>query len=499
MCAAALLPVSDPVETFLQQEQTNSLLRFITCGSVDDGKSTLIGRLLYDSRSVFEDQLESVTKASVGRHAGPIDFSLLTDGLRAEREQGITIDVAYRYFATPRRKFIIADTPGHEQYTRNMATGASTADLAVVLVDSRKGLLPQSKRHSFVASLLGIRHLVIAVNKMDIVGYSRSVFADIENQFRDFLSRFENIKTYFIPVSALAGDNVVLPSRNMPWFDGPPLLEYLEEVDVESESTGEPFRFAVQRVVRAGDGFRGYAGTVSSGSISPGTPVTVMPSGRTTTIERITTFDGELQEASAGQAITLTLAHELDIARGDLLAPADALPDLAHSLRATLIWLHADPGEAGKRYRLKHATQQVWASISEIHHAINIHTLQPETVTRLEMNSISAADIETSRALWFDSYQQNRATGSFILIDPANNATVAAGLIERPGSLRRREKEFLLRDVTWAVKKGSLVISVPGLTHETDLSTLDYRDALEALENLLNLLDVQVSNDPRDD
>lgn len=495
MCAAAPVSAFDTLEDYLEQEQEKKLLRFLTCGSVDDGKSTLIGRLLYDSQSVFEDQLESVTKASVGRNAGAIDFSLLTDGLRAEREQGITIDVAYRYFATPHRKFIIADTPGHEQYTRNMATGASTADLAVVLVDSRKGLLPQSKRHSFVASLLGIRHLVIAVNKMDMVGYSRSVFAEIERQFRDFLSGFENLETYFIPVSALTGDNVVLPSRKMPWFDGPPLLEYLENVDVESQPGETPFRFPVQRVVRAANGFRGYAGTVSSGNISVGTAVAVMPSGRTTTIERITTFDGDLREASAGQPVTLTLADEIDIIRGDLLAPVNAPPHLAHSLRATLIWLHADPGQAGKRYRLKHATQQAWASIAEIHHSININSLQSEASTQLEMNSIAVADIETSRALWFDSYHRNRVTGSFILIDPATNATVAAGLIAAPGSAARQPKEASLRNVAWAVKNESLVISIPGLMHETGLSGLDYPEALQALEHLLDLLDVNVVKD----
>jgi bifunctional enzyme CysN/CysC len=492
VCAAASVSAFDILEDCPEQQPEKKLLRFLTCGSVDDGKSTLIGRLLYDSRSVFEDQLESVTKASIGRNAGAIDFSLLTDGLRAEREQGITIDVAYRYFATDRRKFIIADTPGHEQYTRNMATGASTADLAVVLVDSRKGLLPQSKRHSFVASLLGIRHLVIAVNKMDMVGYSRSVFSDIERQFRDFLSGFENLETYFIPVSALVGDNIVLPSRNMPWFDGPPLLEYLEKVDVESLPGEMPFRFPVQRVVRSGDGFRGYAGTVASGKISVGTAVAVMPSGRTTTIERITTFDGDLHEASAGQPVTLTLTDEIDIIRGDLLTSVNALPHLAHSLRATLIWLHADAGEVGKRYRLKHATQQTWASIAEIHHTININTLRSEPSSQLEMNSIAVADIETSRALWFDPYQRNRVTGSFILIDPATNATVAAGMIAGPGSAAREPKESSLRNVAWAVKDESLVISIPGLAHETGLSALDYPEALQALEYLLNLLDVDV-------
>jgi len=343
--AATVLPVSESFEEFLQQEQSKDLLRFTTAGSVDDGKSTLIGRLLYDSRSVYDDQLESVTKASAGRNAGAIDFSLLTDGLRAEREQGITIDVAYRYFATPRRKFIIADTPGHEQYTRNMVTGASTAELAIVLVDARKGLLPQSRRHAYIASLLGLAHVVIAVNKMDLVGYDRATFARTEADFRRFLSRFQSIEPYFVPISALAGDNVVTRSGNMPWFHGPSLLEYLERVPTGRRAQNSSFRFPVQRVVRPNQEFRGYAGTLVSGRIAVGDAVVISPSGRRTAVASITTFDGDLQQAQAGEAVTLTLADEVDVVRGDTISTPDDLPLSSNSINATLVWLNGTPAQ----------------------------------------------------------------------------------------------------------------------------------------------------------
>jgi sulfate adenylyltransferase large subunit len=416
-------------EEFLEQEQSKDLLRFTTAGSVDDGKSTLIGRLLYDSRSVYDDQLESVTKASAGRNAGAIDFSLLTDGLRAEREQGITIDVAYRYFATPRRKFIIADTPGHEQYTRNMVTGASTAELAIVLVDARKGLLPQSRRHAYIASLLGLPHVVVAVNKMDLVGYDRAAFAAIEADFRRFLARFQSIEPYFVPISALAGDNVVTRSGNMPWFHGPSLLEYLERVPTGKRVQGSAFRFPVQRVVRPDQEFRGYAGTVVSGGIRIGDRVAVAPSGRQTAIERITTFDGDLREAHAGEAVTLTLADDVDIVRGDTISTPDEPPLTSSAFDATLVWLNDVPAELKKRYRLKHATRQEWAELKYIRHRLNINSLELEHAATLEMNEIGSVHIETPRPLAFDTYTKNRATGSFILIDEVTNATVAAGLI----------------------------------------------------------------------
>jgi sulfate adenylyltransferase subunit 1 len=396
---------------------------------VDDGKSTLIGRLLYDSRNVYEDQLESITKASAGRNAGPIDFSLLTDGLRAEREQGITIDVAYRYFSTPKRKFIIADTPGHEQYTRNMVTGASTAELAIILVDARKGLLPQSRRHSYISSLLGLPHLVIAVNKMDLVDYDQAVFSKIETDFRHFLSRFQSIEPYFIPLSALAGDNVVSISKNMPWFQGVSLIEHLETVPVGRREENSPFRFPVQRIVRPDLDFRGYAGQISAGVVRPGDLVAVVPSGRTTKIKSIVTFDGELAEAHAPQSVTLTLEDEIDVVRGDLLSAVEAIPTISRSFEATIVWLNEEPLDLKKRYRLKHTSHQEWAEVKQIHQRVNINTLDEEHVDTLEMNAIGVVQIETARAIYFDNYRQSRGTGSLILIDPVTNATVAAGMI----------------------------------------------------------------------
>lgn len=429
MSAPSVLESPLTFEDFLENEQAKDLLRFTTAGSVDDGKSTLIGRLLYDSRSVYEDQLESVTKASVGRNVGAIDFSLLTDGLRAEREQGITIDVAYRYFATPKRKFIIADTPGHEQYTRNMVTGASTAELAIVLVDARKGLLPQSRRHAYISSLLGLPHVVIAVNKMDLVGYDQKVFDHIETDFRQFLSRFRSIEPFFVPISALVGDNVVTPSNNMPWYRGPSLLEYLETVPVGNRVQNAPFRFPVQRVVRPNHEFRGYAGTVAAGHVSPGDAVTILPSGTRSTVSSITTFDGDLEQAHAGQSVTITLADEVDISRGDMIASSHELPETATGVEATVVWLNETPAAVGKRYRLKQGTAQLWAELKSIPYRLNINTLDKEKVESLEMNAIGCVHLESARPLAFDPYSKNRTTGSFILIDPATNATVAAGLI----------------------------------------------------------------------
>jgi sulfate adenylyltransferase large subunit len=450
------LPETDLFESFLQAEKAKDLLRLSTAGSVDDGKSTLIGRLLYDSRGIYEDQLESVTRASVGRNAGAIDFSLLTDGLRAEREQGITIDVAYRYFATPKRKFIIADTPGHEQYTRNMVTGASTAELAIVLVDARNGMLPQSRRHAYIASLLGLPHLVVAVNKMDLVGYDRSVFEAIVREFRQFLGDTK-IQSYFVPISALAGDNVVSPSSNMPWFDGPNLLEYLENVPAGTRTRRAPFRFPVQRVVRPNQDFRGYAGTVASGEVQPGDPVIVLPSGRRTTVQKITTFDGDLPRAEASEAVTLSLADEIDIIRGDVIVGVDEPPQQSHAIEATLVWLNATPAQVGTRYRIKSATRQSTCTLNSIEYRININTLAHESARSLEMNEIAVVHVDTARPLVFDSYQSNRTTGSFILIDPATNATVAAGLIQRSYDEGRsgRAAQF-----EWRLQDGALVLSL---------------------------------------
>ena len=417
------------VESFLDQEQSKDLLRFTTAGSVDDGKSTLIGRLLYDSKNVYEDQIKSVTKASVNRSAGEIDFSLLTDGLRAEREQGITIDVAYRYFATAHRKFIIADTPGHEQYTRNMATGASTADLAIILIDARNGVLPQSRRHAYIASLLGIPNFVVAVNKMDLVGYERAVFAAIEKEFRELLSRLTSADTYFLPMSALAGDNVVRRSRKMRWFLGPSLLEHLETVPLQQRALSMPLRFPVQRVVRPDQTFRGYAGQIASGTISPGDRVFVLPSARQTRVKSIETFDGPLDRACAPMSVTLTLEDEIDISRGDLISSSSQIPNASRHFEASVVWLNEQPLDTSRRYIIKHATQTVAAEVKAVRHQVNIHTLQQEPAERLEMNGIGVLRIETNRPLFLDPYRRNRTTGSFILIDAVTNATAGAGMI----------------------------------------------------------------------
>jgi sulfate adenylyltransferase subunit 1 len=430
MAALADQALAFDIETFLAQEQAKDLLRFTTAGSVDDGKSTLIGRLLFDSRSVYEDQLKAVTKASVNRSAGPIDFSLLTDGLRAEREQGITIDVAYRYFATARRKFIIADTPGHEQYTRNMATGASTADLAIILIDARHGVLQQSRRHAYIASLLGIPNFAIAVNKMDLVAYDEAVFRAIEQEFREFLRRLNAAPhVYFLPISALEGDNVVRRSHKMAWFEGPSLLEFLETVPVLDRVRAAAFRFPVQRVVRPDQTFRGYAGQVVSGAVRPGDSILAFPSGQRSQVKSIETFDGPLPEAIAPMSVTLTLKDELDIGRGDMIASSQRVPEVSRLFDANVVWLNEQALDPAKTYLLKHSAQTVAAEVKAIRHRVNIGTLDHETADRLEMNAIGVLRIETSCAIYFDSYSENRATGSFILLDPATNATVAAGMI----------------------------------------------------------------------
>ncbi len=453
MPAATLTEPTFAIEEFLATERSKDLLRFTTAGSVDDGKSTLIGRLLYDSRNVYEDQIKSVTKASVNRTAGAIDFSLLTDGLRAEREQGITIDVAYRYFATARRKFIIADTPGHEQYTRNMATGASTADLAIILIDARQGVLQQSRRHAFIASLLGIPRFVVAVNKMDLVNFDEGVFRAIETEFTAFLKKLNAPSAYFLPISALLGDNVVENSKNTPWFHGLSLLEYLETVDVAALSATAPFRLPVQRVVRPDATFRGYAGQIASGTISPGDPVYVLPAGRRTTVKSIATFDGDLATAYAPMSVTLTLNDEIDISRGDIISAARKIPHASRYLKATVVWMHETPLESRKPYLVKHASQMLKAEVKSIQHRVNIHTLAQEKVGALEMNEIGVVEIETVRPLFFDAYSENRYTGSIILIDPSNNLTVGAGMILQP-VIRERTRATLLEEKTGRVTSG---------------------------------------------
>ena len=418
---------------FLAREREKDLLRFSTAGSVDDGKSTLIGRLLYDTQSVYEDQVRSIEGKGTTA-PGQIDFALLTDGLRAEREQGITIDVAYRYFSTARRKFIIADTPGHEQYTRNMATGASTADAAVVLIDAAKGVLVQSRRHAYIASLLRVKQVLVAVNKMDLIGYGEAAFRAIERDFSAVLKEIaadtgNAVVATFVPVSALAGDNVVHRTEAMPWYTGPSLLELLEQLPAALETHSAPFRFPVQRVLRPDHTFRGFAGQIASGTIRVGDRITVLPSGRSADVERIVTFDGNLKQAHAPLSVTLVLNHELDISRGDLIASAHATPSVTRHIGAALVWMDQRPLALNRRYLLKHTSHSVPAFVTSIAHRTNIGTLAHETADTLEMNAIGVVSIELLRPIALDLYAENRGTGAFILIDAATNGTVAAGMI----------------------------------------------------------------------
>jgi sulfate adenylyltransferase large subunit len=419
------------IDDFLAVEAAKDLLRFSTAGSVDDGKSTLIGRLLYDSRNVYEDQVRAVTGTQAGNRNPTIDFSLLTDGLRAEREQGITIDVAYRYFSTQRRKFIIADTPGHEQYTRNMATGASTADLAIILIDARKGILLQSRRHAYIASLLGIRHLVAAINKMDLVDFSEEAFENIQIDFRTLVQQFGNAHVTTIPVSALNGDNVVDRSKRTPWYSGPTLLEHLESVPVWTDAASQSFRMPVQRVIRPDQSYRGFAGQISSGTLRKGDAIVVLPSGFQSRIASITTFDGDLEEASAPLSIAVTLEDELDISRGDLLAEPSRPPQQATTLEASVVWFDIQRLETHQPYLLKHGAATLNARVTQVLHRTNIQTLAEEAVNSLGMNDVGVVRIELTRALFFDAYADNRFSGNFILIDPQSNATLAAGMIRR--------------------------------------------------------------------
>jgi len=406
------------------------LLRFTTAGSVDDGKSTLIGRLLYDTKGIYEDQLISIQQSGINRSDGPIDLSLVTDGLRAEREQGITIDVAYRYFSTPRRRFIIADTPGHEQYTRNMVTGASNAHAAVILIDATRGVLTQSRRHTCIASLLGIKHVIAAVNKMDLVEYREGIFKEIAKDFCDLARQLDIANVYAIPVSALKGDNIVEASQRTPWFDGPALLEHLESIPVTATEDTRPLRFPVQYVIRPHSRFRGFAGRVASGVLRRGAPVTVLPSGARSRVKSIVTFDGELERAGPGSSVTITLKDEIDLGRGDLLADVGGLPRTSTHLAAKLVWLHSDPCQNEEFYLLKHGTRIVRARIKRVLHRLDVNTLRHLSASNPQMNDIAAVHVETTLPLFFDPYPQDRIMGSFILIDPMSNATVAAGMIE---------------------------------------------------------------------
>ena len=429
MLTSAASERSESLAAFLEADLRKDLLRFTSAGSVDDGKSTLIGRLLHDAKAVYEDHVASVQQSKINRSSGSFDFSLLTDGLRAEREQGITIDVAYRYFSTPRRKFIIADTPGHEQYTRNMATGASTADLAIILVDATKGLLTQTHRHAYIASLLGIRCVVAAINKMDLVDYREDVFLRFQKDFLLLASQLGISSVECIPISALEGDNVVGASENTPWYAGPTLLGHLETVDFRRTGSFNAVRFPIQYVIRPDFRFRGFAGQLASGSLRPGDALLALPSGQETHVKAIVGFEGHRARAYAPQSITLELANEIDLSRGDMLVSPASLPASSSSFSAALVWLHAEPLLIGKPLLLKQTTRVVKAQVRRILHRANVNTLEHEPAERLEMNGIAEVEVETNQPLFLDAYATSRATGSFILIDPFSNATVGAGMV----------------------------------------------------------------------
>ncbi len=432
--------IAEDIEAYLDLHQHKSMLRFITCGSVDDGKSTLIGRLLYDSKMIFEDQLAALENDSkkVGTQGGEIDFALLVDGLAAEREQGITIDVAYRFFSTEKRKFIVADCPGHEQYTRNMVTGASTADLAVILIDARKGVLTQTRRHSYLAHLIGIRHIVLAVNKMDLIGYDQARYDAIVADYSAFAASIGIAGFTAMPISGFKGDNITAPSANTPWYSGPTLMGHLEAVDVNTaaEAAGV-FRMPVQWVNRPNLDFRGFSGLIANGTVKPGDAVRVLPSGKTSTVTRIVTLDGDLEEAVAGQSVTLCLADEIDCSRGDVLAASDAPPQVADQFEANLVWMADEPLVPGRAYWLKLASQTVSVTVSQPKCTINVNTMERLAAKTLELNAIGLAEITTDRPIVFEPYTESRTLGGFILIDKISNATVAAGMLNF--SLRRAQ------------------------------------------------------------
>lgn len=425
--------IAEDIEEYLAVHQNKTLLRFITCGSVDDGKSTLIGRLLYDSKMIFEDQLAALEADSkrVGTQGQNIDFALLVDGLAAEREQGITIDVAYRFFATEKRKFIVADTPGHEQYTRNMVTGASTADLAVILIDARKGVLTQTRRHSYLAHLIGIRHIVLAVNKMDLIGFDQQRFEEIVEDYRAFASSIGIDAFTAIPISGLGGDNIAQHSDATPWYAGPTLIEHLETVDLDLAADQEkPFRMPVQWVNRPNLDFRGFSGLIATGAVAPGDAVRVVPSGRTSVVDRVVVMGGDLEQGVAGQSVTITLKDEIDCSRGDVLVAADAPPQVADQFQATVVWMDQAELIIGRAYWMKIGTQMVSATVQHPKYAIDVNTLAELSVKTLGLNDIGVAEVFTDRGIVFEPYADNRDLGGFILIDKITNATVAAGMID---------------------------------------------------------------------
>jgi len=423
--------IATDIDAYLDQHENKELLRFLTCGSVDDGKSTLIGRLLHDSKMIYEDQLAAIQSDSkkVGTTGEELDLALLVDGLQAEREQGITIDVAYRYFSTAKRKFIIADTPGHEQYTRNMATGASTCDLAIILIDARHGVQVQTRRHSFIVSLLGIKHTLVAVNKMDLVDFSEERFEQIKKDYLEFASGLGLKDIHFAPISALKGDNVVNPSEHMPWYTGESLMETLESVEIAGDANFDELRFPVQYVNRPNLNFRGYCGTLSAGIVRPGDEVTVLPSGKSSKVKSIVTFDGELEEAFAPMAVTLTLEDEIDISRGDIIVHSNQVPETHSRFNAHLVWMSEQPLQAGRNYEIKLSTTRTAGRVSAIHHAIDVNTLQQSPTASLGLNEIAQVEIQLETPVVADDYSRHKGTGSFIIVDRLTNATVAAGMV----------------------------------------------------------------------
>lgn len=423
--------ISEDINEYLKQHEQKELLRLLTCGSVDDGKSTLIGRLLHDSQMIYEDQLEAIKKDSIksGTNEGEIDLALLVDGLQAEREQGITIDVAYRYFSTAKRKFIIADTPGHEQYTRNMATGASTADLAIILIDARHGVLTQTRRHSFIASLLGIKHVVVAINKMDLVDYSEARFNEIKEDYLKFAQQLTLEDIQFVPLSALKGTNVVSISELTPWFKGKPLMDILENVAIAGDRNFDDFRLPVQYVNRPNLNFRGFCGTIASGIVKPGDKITALPSGKSSKVKSIVTYEGELQEAFTDQAVTLTLEDEIDISRGDMLVKPDNLPEISSAFSAHIVWMAEDVLKPGKLFDVKLGSKLASGSIQSIKHTIDVNTMAQNQAAQLELNTIALCALHLNQTVAFDPYQNNRETGAFIIIDRLTNVTVGAGMI----------------------------------------------------------------------
>lgn len=442
--------ISTDIDAYLAQHERKELLHLLTCGSVDDGKSTLIGRLLHDSKMIYEDQLEAIKSDSVksGTTGNDFDLALLVDGLQAEREQGITIDVAYRYFSTAKRKFIIADTPGHEQYTRNMATGASTCELAIILIDARYGVQTQTRRHTFIASLLGIKHIIVAINKMDLMDFSEDVFNKIKQDYIDFTKELDTGELYFIPMSALNGDNVVNVSDQTPWYDGETLMWMLENVKISADRNFEDFRFPVQFVNRPNLDFRGYCGTIASGIVRKGDEIIALPSGKSSKIKSIVTYDEELEQAHMPMSVTLTLEDEIDISRGDMIVHTDNLPTSQDSFAANIVWMNEAPLLAGKQYEFKQASRAFGGTITNIQYKVDVNTLETSSTPSLELNEIGLCDLEFSETIHFDSYSQNPSMGAFIIIDRLSNVTVGAGMIETATKRKRKVAESSTSHVT---------------------------------------------------